>query len=204
MKTPFQYFIFILLVNCVQPPNPSESTAESGAFSNVVHSALLPACEYHDIPSPSSYTGPVNPEAEEPGWGTFIDENYARGWRAGYLDGAFYHDLYGGEEPNCSNTVMQQVQNTLTGVITTHPFTYAVDQNEQTLGVFVRTTCNSGNWLQLKCLLRNDWGPKTYRLQLEFNRQYSGLRTQAQENYDSGKLNGFEVAITSEPFSVAP
>lgn len=152
---------------------------------------------------PVVYTGPQDPQTQTaPGYGFNPNDNYDRGWADGYRDALFYQN-YIGTDPLivCSYNVQRGVYDAATaGLIRWVADSYQLKPGETWVAPRMSTNCHDETWALKKCVLNHAASSRALLLQYQFNSTYPG-RTQAQKDYDTGRLAGYKTGINTQPFS---
>lgn len=203
-------FGFVALTACKpndsQPPG-KKYTLPNNKLKQVVE--VYSSCPYDYVSPITSYQGvesPVNLNSD-PGFGRYADDAYDRGYKAGYMDGVFYHNYFGTSQETSICTDMQV--KLLVGNVSSPGMQkqvnlgYVLQPGETTLGPIVVSSGCIISWVLKRCILRNQASPKWLRMQYEFNNSYPG-RAPDQVSFDAGRLAGYNVCINFEPVAPMP
>ncbi|WP_236387098.1 hypothetical protein [Chitinophaga filiformis] len=164
---------------------------------------------YTQCPDPATgidpvvYTGPQDPQTQTaPGFGIHPNDNYDRGWTDGYRDALFYQNYIGlSTETICNYGLQKGVKDVnSTGTVRWVPENYQLNADEEFTAVRIVSNGCGENWPLKRCVLKNAASSRALLLQYQFNNQYPG-RTTAQTDYDRGRLAGYDLGISTQPFS---
>lgn len=183
------------------PPTPPTTGTGTGGF------VVITTCNPQQVNNPTIYTPTNNIENIPKGFGLFADVNYDKGWKEGYKDAIFYHNyyqVYTNPAKFCSLEMKQGVSDaTKPGGIRYESADYTLKTGEISMGIYIKAgACPGVDFIVKKCILWNTAESKSLRLQYEFNANYSGYRTQQQEQFDKGRYDGFVRGVTQEPFKL--
>jgi hypothetical protein len=97
-----------------------------------------------------------------------------------------------------------RVQDKKTSQITVIPLNAPISINQTIVGFVFTTVCDdTSQYLQIRCQLTKNCGPKGLLDQYYYNTTYPGVST-AQHSYDLGRYYGYKQGTSQQPLSVAP
>ncbi|MDB5199284.1 MAG: hypothetical protein JWO92_1247 [Chitinophagaceae bacterium] len=213
MKRNFFLFLLIFSESCsklnitedpIGPPpgDPTGPTILKPGGGSSGGSVTIYSCTSKDVPTPTNYTF-TDVYLAESGYGIFSNLYYDKGWTAGYKDALYYLSYYYiPSANNCSTFSINRIVDS-SGTTKVVPMNYILKAGEYDLRLAIKL--NGGgcvvDWSLIKCVLWNEIESKTLRLQYQYNKDYTGYRTDDEIQFDNGRYDGFIRGITEQPLT---